>query len=60
MLIAPPWIADIRWIDATVSVELTRQAVKDAPRYDGKTLPDRVQERGLHEHYGRAGYWGND
>jgi hypothetical protein len=60
VLIAPPWIADINWIDATVSVELTRQAVKDAPRYDGKTLPDRVQERGLHEHYGRAVYWGDD
>ena len=60
VLIAPPWIADISWIDATVSVELTRQAVKDAPRYDGKTLPDRAQERGLHEHYGRAGYWGED
>jgi hypothetical protein len=60
VLIARPWIADISWIDATVSIELTREAVKGAPRFDGKTLPDRAQERALHEHYGRAGYWGDD
>ena len=60
MLIASPWIADIRWIDATVHVDLTRQAVKDAPRYDGQPPPDRVRERVLHDHYGRAGYWVND
>jgi hypothetical protein len=60
VLIAPPWIADISWIDATVHVDLTRQAVKDAPRYDGQPLPDRVQERVLHDHYGRAGYWRDD
>ena len=53
MLVAPPWIADISWLDATVSVDLTRQAVKDSPIYDGKELPTREQERGLSEHYGR-------
>ncbi len=56
MLVAPPWIADISWLDATVSVDLTRQAVKDAPPYDGKALPSREQERGLFEHYGRFGH----
>jgi len=60
VLIPPSWIDDISWIDATVSVKLTRQAVKDAPQYDGKTLPDRAQERRLHEHYGRSGYWADD
>ena len=53
MLVAPPWISDISWLDATVSVDLTRQAVKDSPIYDGKELPTREQERGLSEHYGR-------
>lgn len=52
MLVAPPWITDISWLDATVSVDLTRQAVKDAPSYDAKTLPDREQARGLFDHYG--------
>jgi len=31
MLVAPPWITDIGWRDANVSVDLTPQAVKGAP-----------------------------
>ncbi len=54
VLIAPSWVADIRWIDATVSIGLTRQAVKDAPREDARRLPDRAQEDGLHAHDGRV------
>ena len=46
-LIAPPWITDIDWLDATVSVDLTRQIVKDAPIYDPKVLPGAEHERGL-------------
>ena len=34
VLIAPQWIRDVSWSDATVSVDLTHQAVKDAPPYD--------------------------
>jgi hypothetical protein len=52
VLVAPPWIADISWLNATVSIDLTRQAVKDAPAYDAKALPNPEQERGLLEHYG--------
>jgi hypothetical protein len=59
-LIAPEWIDDVRWSDATVSVNLTRQAVKDAPRYDPADPFDRDQELGIHEHYGRPAYWAND
>ncbi|QDL36783.1 PRC-barrel domain containing protein [Rhodoferax sediminis] len=57
VLIAPPWIKDLNWVDGTVSVNLTRQAVKDAPAYDAAMDLNRTQERGLHEHYGQAGYW---
>ncbi len=53
MLIAPPWITDIGWLDATVSVDLARQAVKDAPSYDPKALPNPEQERELSLHYAR-------
>lgn len=34
MLVAPSWINDIGWLNATVMVNLTRQAIKDAPAYD--------------------------
>jgi len=57
VLIAPQWIQGVRWADAAVAVNLTRQAVKDAPKYDSTTPLDRKEEICLHEHYGRPGYW---
>ncbi|HXS53856.1 MAG TPA: PRC-barrel domain-containing protein [Usitatibacter sp.] len=54
VLIAPQWIQDVRWSDATVSVDLSRQAVKDAPTYDPGAQLDRDQELAIDEHYGPA------
>jgi hypothetical protein len=60
VLIAPQWIQDVSWPDATVSIHLTQQAVKDAPPYDSAAQLDRKQEMGIHEHYGRPGYWAKE
>jgi hypothetical protein len=60
VLIAPQWIQDVSWHEATVSVALTRQAVKDAPSYDPAAQLDRSQEIGIHQHYGRRGYWADE
>ncbi|MEC5409937.1 PRC-barrel domain-containing protein [Paraburkholderia sp. MPAMCS5] len=60
VLIAPQWIQDMNWPGETVSVNLTRQAVKDAPPYDPAAQLDRTQEMAIHEHYGRPGYWANE
>jgi PRC-barrel domain len=57
VLIAPQWIDDVNWFDRKVSVTMTRQAVKDAPLYDAAVSLNRVQEMGIHQHYGRPGYW---
>jgi sporulation protein YlmC with PRC-barrel domain len=57
VLIAPKWIHDVSWVDSKVSVDLTRQAVKDAPGYDSTTALNREQEVGIHKHYCRVGYW---
>jgi hypothetical protein len=57
VLIAPQWIQDVSWSDATVSVHLSQQAVKDAPPYDPAAQLDRKWEMRIHEHYGRPGYW---
>jgi sporulation protein YlmC with PRC-barrel domain len=59
MLIAPPWIGSVNWEDRTVSVGLTRQAVKDSPTYDPAVSPTRVDEGLLYKHYGRSSYWAN-
>jgi uncharacterized protein YrrD len=60
VLIAPQWIHDLSWLDATVSVKLTRQAVKDAPGYDAAAPLSRDYEVNLYRHHGRTGYWANE
>ena len=57
VLVAPQWIGEIAWLDATVAVNLTRRAIKDAPTYDAGTPPDRQHEQNLYRHHGRPGYW---
>jgi hypothetical protein len=57
MLIAPAWIEAVSWTERTVSVGMTRQAIKDAPPYAEHERPTRADEALLHEHYGRTGYW---
>ncbi len=60
VLIAPQWILDVSWFDATVSINLTRQAVKDAPPYDSASQLDRKREMAIYQHYGRPGYWADE
>ncbi len=57
VLIASQWINDISWLEATVSVDIHRQAVKEAPVYDTAVPFDRQLEQRLHQHHGRPGYW---
>jgi len=47
----------VNWLDANVLVELTRQAVRDAPTYDRAEIVGREQEEDIYRHYGRPGYW---
>jgi hypothetical protein len=60
VLVAPQWIREIRWADRTVSVTLTRQAVKDAPQYDVAVPLSRDREADLYRHHGRRGYWADE
>ena len=60
VLIAPPWIDGVSWMESMVSINLTRKAVKDAPPYDSMTHLDRKHEKGIYKHYGRPGYWVNE
>ena len=54
VLVAQRWIKDVSWSEAKVSVELTREAVKDAPRCESIAQLDRQPEQGIHEYDGRA------
>lgn len=55
VLVAPRWIQDVNWSLSTISVDLTRMAIKGRPPYDAETQLDRQREQALHDHYGRTG-----
>jgi len=57
VLIAPQWIDNVDWPESTVSVGLTREAIKHSPPYDSAAPLNREHEAGIHTHYGRTGYW---
>ena len=57
VLVAPQWVKEVKWRECKVSVDLTRQAVKDAPPYDPAKELDRQLEQEIYRHYGRQGYW---
>jgi hypothetical protein len=57
VLIAPQWIDDMSWVEATVSVGMSRQAIQDAPVYDPAVRLSHDHEIGIHQHYGLPGYW---
>lgn len=57
VLIAPQWITGVSWPDKSISVDLTRDAVKDAPRYESTAELNRERESHLYQYYGRTGYW---
>jgi hypothetical protein len=57
VLIAPQWIDRVDWLDSTVSVGLTREAIQQSPPYDPAIPFDRELEAGIHAHHGRTGYW---
>lgn len=57
VLLMPSSIKAIDWSASAVTVDMTRQALRDAPPYDGGTVMDRVSEIRLHEHHNTPGYW---
>jgi len=57
VLIAPQWIGEVNWLNSTISINMSRQDVRNATHYDPNVTIDRKLEIGLHEHYGQPGYW---
>lgn len=57
VLVAPRWITSINWAQGQVHVQLSREAIRQSPEYDGTKLLSREYETQLHQHYGQPGYW---
>lgn len=57
VLIAPRWISNVQWADRTVSVDLSRDSIRNAPPYDATVEWSQDQDQLLYHHFGRSGYW---
>lgn len=57
VLISPQWIQRISWEDKKVFTDLSKDAIKNAPRYDEKEILTRDYETNLFSYYKRQGYW---
>ena len=56
VLLAPKWIERVSWPDGKIYVDLPKVAIQGSPEYSEEALT-RDYEAGLHQHYGRQGYW---
>jgi hypothetical protein len=56
VIIAPEWIDGVDWLDSKLSINLTRQSIKDSPSYDSNVPLSREHEAGTYAHYGRPEY----
>lgn len=57
VLISPEWIDKISWDDKKVIVNLSRNAIENAPEYDEDEVLGRDDETRLYQHYNKHGYW---
>jgi hypothetical protein len=57
VLVAPQWTADVDWAGRRVSVDLSKDAIKDGPEFDPSLPVNREYEVRLYDYYGRPHYW---
>jgi sporulation protein YlmC with PRC-barrel domain len=57
VLLSPKWIQEIKWLESNVYVDLSREAVRNSPKYDPFSPVNREYEIRLYDYYGRPKYW---
>ena len=57
VLVSTEWITAVHWNDSTVEVNVSKEAVRNAPVYDPTAWVSRDYESRYHGHHGRPGYW---
>ena len=55
VLISPQWIERVSWDQGTVFVNLSRDAIKQAPEYSADNLVNREYENEIYKHYHHQG-----
>jgi hypothetical protein len=57
VLVSPEWIEGVSGSESKVTIDLNRQAIKDAPSYDEGALIDRDAQLLICNHCGRNENW---
>ena len=57
VLISPQWIESVSWDESKVFLNLSREAIKQSPKYTEESLITRDYETDLHLHYDRPSFW---
>jgi hypothetical protein len=57
VLVSPYWVDKVSWTNWNVVVALSREEVKNSPRYDPSAPVNREYEARLYDYYGRPKYW---
>jgi hypothetical protein len=57
VLISPQWVNKISWSDCTISIDLTKEKIKNSPEYYPYAPVNREYEEELYDYYGRPAYW---
>lgn len=57
VLVAPPWLGTIDWIERQLHIELEAERIWNAPEVNPAEPIDRRDEAELYDYYGRPYYW---
>jgi uncharacterized protein YrrD len=57
VLVSTQWVDGVSWTESKVFVDLSLEAIRQAPEYSEESLLTRDYEDQLHQHYRRTGYW---
>lgn len=57
VLISTAWVRDLDWAEATLSIDVTCEEVRDGPEYDPRKPVNREYEARYYDYYGRPRYW---
>jgi hypothetical protein len=57
VVVGTDWIRGVSWDDGVVEVDVTRDAVRNAPRWEPSAPFGRDAETRLYAHHGRPAYW---
>ena len=57
VLVSPQWVSRVSWPESKVYIDLTREKIRQSPKFQGKMPLKRDYESKLHKHYGREVYW---